>query len=188
MWGGSYLFMRYAVPTILGEIKRHFRDTGWAAHVPRGMQERVMEVKGAMEELGSDAFAYGTMHTSRSKEGDQLITLRVDARVAHRFDCHRFITGHRAIVTPDFDMPIDVSPTRPSAGESTAFASAGIARGGSLKNCSTKSATTHSGSAASGRAATASPKTGAAGRPESRRTTPVTATTSPRANQPTLNA
>ena len=46
-------FMRYAVPTILGEIKRHFRDTGWAAHVPRGMQERVMEVKGAMEELGS---------------------------------------------------------------------------------------------------------------------------------------
>ena len=46
-------FMRYAVPTILGEIKRHFRDTGWAAHVPRGMQERVMEVKNAMEELGS---------------------------------------------------------------------------------------------------------------------------------------
>ena len=46
-------FMRYAVPTILGEIKRHFRDTGWAAHVPRGMQERVMDLKTAMEELGS---------------------------------------------------------------------------------------------------------------------------------------
>ena len=46
-------FMRYAVPTILGEIKRHFRDTGWAAHVPRGMQERVMEVKAAMDKLGS---------------------------------------------------------------------------------------------------------------------------------------
>jgi RNA polymerase sigma-B factor len=46
-------FMRYAVPTILGEIKRHFRDTGWAAHVPRGMQERVMEMKSAMEALGS---------------------------------------------------------------------------------------------------------------------------------------
>ena len=46
-------FMRYAVPTILGEIKRHFRDTGWAAHVPRGMQERVMEVKTATEELGA---------------------------------------------------------------------------------------------------------------------------------------
>ena len=33
-----------------------------------------------VEELGSDAFAYGTLHTSRSKEGDKLITLRVDAR------------------------------------------------------------------------------------------------------------
>ena len=33
-----------------------------------------------VEELGSDAFAYGTMHTSRSGEGDKLVTLRVDAR------------------------------------------------------------------------------------------------------------
>src|SRR5688500_4244899 len=33
-----------------------------------------------VEELGSDAYAYGTLHTSRSKEGDKLLTLRVDAR------------------------------------------------------------------------------------------------------------
>jgi multiple sugar transport system ATP-binding protein len=33
-----------------------------------------------VEELGSDAYAYGTMHTSRAKEGDKLLTLRVDAR------------------------------------------------------------------------------------------------------------
>ncbi|HYH25450.1 MAG TPA: sn-glycerol-3-phosphate ABC transporter ATP-binding protein UgpC [Blastococcus sp.] len=33
-----------------------------------------------VEELGSDAYAYGTMHTSRSQEGDKLLTLRVDAR------------------------------------------------------------------------------------------------------------
>ena len=46
-------FSSYAVPTMLGELKRYFRDNGWAVHVPRGMQERVMEVKGAMEELGS---------------------------------------------------------------------------------------------------------------------------------------
>ena len=33
-----------------------------------------------VEELGSDAYAYGTMHTSRSQDGDKLLTLRVDAR------------------------------------------------------------------------------------------------------------
>jgi multiple sugar transport system ATP-binding protein len=33
-----------------------------------------------VEELGSDAYAYGTLHTSRSSAGDKLITLRVDAR------------------------------------------------------------------------------------------------------------
>jgi RNA polymerase sigma-B factor len=44
-------FSSYAVPTILGELKRYFRDSGWAVHVPRGMQERVMSVNQAMARL-----------------------------------------------------------------------------------------------------------------------------------------
>jgi RNA polymerase sigma-B factor len=44
-------FSSYAVPTMLGELKRYFRDNGWAVHVPRGMQERVMRVDNAMREL-----------------------------------------------------------------------------------------------------------------------------------------
>jgi RNA polymerase sigma-B factor len=47
-------FSSYAVPTILGELKRHFRDAGWAVHVPRGLQERVLEVNAAMEQLSRD--------------------------------------------------------------------------------------------------------------------------------------
>jgi RNA polymerase sigma-B factor len=44
-------FSSYAVPTILGELKRYFRDSGWAVHVPRGVQERAMKVDRAVKEL-----------------------------------------------------------------------------------------------------------------------------------------
>jgi RNA polymerase sigma-B factor len=44
-------FSTFAVPTILGELKRYFRDSGWAAHVPRGMQERAMKLDQAVEVL-----------------------------------------------------------------------------------------------------------------------------------------
>jgi RNA polymerase sigma-B factor len=45
-------FASYAVPTVLGEIKRHFRDHTWAVHVPRDLQERTVKVSAAIEELG----------------------------------------------------------------------------------------------------------------------------------------
>lgn len=46
-------FPAYAVPTILGELRRHFRDTAWAVHVPRSGQEHAMEVERASELLTS---------------------------------------------------------------------------------------------------------------------------------------
>ena len=44
-------FSSFAVPTILGEIKRHFRDTGWTLRVPRAIQERRMQVNRAIPAL-----------------------------------------------------------------------------------------------------------------------------------------
>ncbi len=44
-------FASFAVPTILGELRRHFRDASWAVHVARAAQERSLEVQKAMEVL-----------------------------------------------------------------------------------------------------------------------------------------
>jgi RNA polymerase sigma-B factor len=46
-------FTTFAVPYIVGEIKRFFRDTSWAVHVPRRLQEARVELAKATEELGS---------------------------------------------------------------------------------------------------------------------------------------
>jgi RNA polymerase sigma-B factor len=46
-------FPSYAVPTILGELKRHFRDAGWALHVPRAVQERALAVSRKFEDLST---------------------------------------------------------------------------------------------------------------------------------------
>jgi RNA polymerase sigma-B factor len=44
-------FSSYAAPTILGELKRHFRDKGWALHVPRDLQESTLAVGREAEAL-----------------------------------------------------------------------------------------------------------------------------------------
>jgi RNA polymerase sigma-B factor len=44
-------FTRYALPTMLGELKRHFRDKGWALRVPRATQELALKVNDALGRL-----------------------------------------------------------------------------------------------------------------------------------------
>lgn len=47
-------FSTYATPTILGEIKRHFRDTGWLIHVPRRAQEMQTTLNAARADLSQE--------------------------------------------------------------------------------------------------------------------------------------
>jgi RNA polymerase sigma-B factor len=44
-------FAAFAVPTILGELKKHFRDTAWALHVPRAAAERAQAAQRASDLL-----------------------------------------------------------------------------------------------------------------------------------------
>jgi len=49
----GFAFTSYATPTMLGELKRYFRDSGWAVHVPRGVKERALELASVTESLSS---------------------------------------------------------------------------------------------------------------------------------------
>jgi RNA polymerase sigma-B factor len=50
----GHAFQSFAVPTILGEMRRYFRDSGWAVHVPRGAQERALKVRNAQELMANE--------------------------------------------------------------------------------------------------------------------------------------
>jgi RNA polymerase sigma-B factor len=47
-------FAAFAAPTILGELRRHFRDRVWTLRVPRGLQERIRSVEDTITGLSND--------------------------------------------------------------------------------------------------------------------------------------
>jgi RNA polymerase sigma-B factor len=78
-------FSSYAVPTILGELKRYFRDSGWAVHVPRGIQERVLEVNKAVQRLSRDLSRSPTASEISEATGieTELVLEAMEAAVAY---------------------------------------------------------------------------------------------------------
>src|SRR3954467_8977892 len=91
--GREVRFSSYATPTVLGEIKRHFRDRTWALHVPRGTQELQLKVAKARDEL--------TNELGRSPTVDELCE-KVEAGVEDVLDALQSAQAHR---TRSFDEP-----------------------------------------------------------------------------------
>jgi RNA polymerase sigma-B factor len=77
----GFAFTSFATPTILGELRRHLRDTAWALRVPRELQERALTVARSANELTS---ALGRPPTAAEIAGATGMALEdvVEARAA----------------------------------------------------------------------------------------------------------
>ena len=84
--GRDVAFSSYAVPTMVGEIKRYFRDRTWSMRVPRGLQDLALRVDKKIVELSSDLHRQPTVteiaHATTATEEQVLEALQ--ACGAHR--------------------------------------------------------------------------------------------------------
>ena len=97
-------FSSFAVPTILGELKRYFRDLGWSVRVPRSLKELAPRVNAATDELERELRRSPTV-----------------AEIAHRcqitsetvLEARALTTAHRAA---SLDVPLDEDSPPPRLG------------------------------------------------------------------------
>jgi RNA polymerase sigma-B factor len=88
-------FSSFAVPTILGELKRHFRDKGWLVRVPRDLQELAIRVERVADDLESEL--------RRAPTPDE-IARRLDVRTEQVLDAREAAGAYRAV---SLDRPRD---------------------------------------------------------------------------------
>jgi RNA polymerase sigma-B factor len=90
-------FSTFAVPTILGELRRYIRDTSWAVHVPRCVQELTLGVRRAEQEL--------SVKLGRSPSPSELAA-HMGERVEQVLEARQAVTATRTV---SLDAPGDES-------------------------------------------------------------------------------
>jgi RNA polymerase sigma-B factor len=80
-------FTSFAMPTILGEVKRYFRDLGWSVRVPRSLQELAPRVNKATEVL--------TTELGRTPTADE-VAERCEVSVEQMLEARATVSAHRA--------------------------------------------------------------------------------------------
>lgn len=118
-------FPSFAIPTILGEVKRHFRDDLWDVHVPR----RVQELRGRVRFAGNECASLGggepsvpeiAAYTGLTEEEVRLgqgalesfAALSLDAVPGHSADSHP-LTDTLGGMEPGFDLIVNREALRP---------------------------------------------------------------------------
>ncbi|HZA40395.1 MAG TPA: RNA polymerase sigma factor SigF [Actinomycetota bacterium] len=78
-------FSTYATPTIVGELKRHFRDKGWAVRVPRRLQELHLELTKIISNLGQELGRSPTVPEIAEHAGISEETVLEGMEIAHAY-------------------------------------------------------------------------------------------------------
>jgi RNA polymerase sigma-B factor len=92
-------FPAFAMPTALGEVKRHFRDRSWRVRVPRGVKDLVLEVSRTVDELTADLDREPTTREVADRLGVEVVAVE-RTRVASE-------ANHPAPVDPMYDSGRD---------------------------------------------------------------------------------
>jgi RNA polymerase sigma-B factor len=81
-------FSTYAVPTILGELRRYYRDHSWAMRMPRALQELSLRIEHAWADLAATRGHTPTVRelALRLDTDDETILAALEAAAAHRVD------------------------------------------------------------------------------------------------------
>ncbi|WP_432110608.1 SigB/SigF/SigG family RNA polymerase sigma factor [Streptomyces sp. AA1529] len=120
-------FVPFAVPTVTGEIRRHFRDHTWDVHVPRRVQELRNKVRNAVRELtagleeGPPSVARIAEHTGMSEEDvaaglealDSFRSLSLDASVAGSADDGFSLADTLGASEPEYDTVVAREAVKP---------------------------------------------------------------------------
>ena len=79
-------FATFAVPTVLGELRRHFRDTTWPVHVPRRVKELHLELTAAIDTLHQDLGRAPSLEELAAYMGisEEQVLLALEANAAYR--------------------------------------------------------------------------------------------------------
>jgi RNA polymerase sigma factor (sigma-70 family) len=114
--GRDVAFSSYAEPTILGEIKRHYRDRTWAVRVPRDLQDLALRVERTASEMSAELHrqpAVGELALETGLAEEHVFeALGAQPPTARRpWLCRGELTAARAAVSPTPSRP----PSAPSS-------------------------------------------------------------------------